>query len=65
MILVLAANTAYSDFPRLASIIARDRFLPRQFANQGDRLAFSNGILVLSAARGRSPRRLRRATRTR
>src|SRR4029453_17720549 len=37
-ILVLAANTAYADFPRLASIMARDRFLPRQFMNQGDRL---------------------------
>ena len=49
LILVLAANTAYADFPRLASIMARDRFLPRQFMNQGDRLAFSNGILVLSA----------------
>ena len=48
LILVLAANTAYADFPRLASIVARDRFLPRQFMNQGDRLAFSNGILVLS-----------------
>src|SRR4051812_17311557 len=48
MILVLAANTAYADFPRLSSIVARDRYLPRQFMNQGDRLAFSNGILVLS-----------------
>ncbi len=48
-ILVLAANTAYADFPRLASILARDRFLPRQLMNQGDRLAFSNGILGLSA----------------
>jgi len=48
LILVLAANTAYADFPRLASIVARDRFLPRQFMNQGDRLAFSNGILLLS-----------------
>ena len=45
LILVLAANTAYADFPRLASIVARDRFLPRQFTNQGDRLAFSNGII--------------------
>ena len=45
---MLAANTAYADFPRLASILARDRFLPRQFMNQGDRLAFSNGILILS-----------------
>ena len=51
-ILVLAANTAYADFPRLASIVARDRFLPRQFMNQGDRLAFSNGILILSALAG-------------
>ena len=48
LILVLAANTAYADFPRLASIVASDRFLPRQFTNQGDRLAFSNGILILS-----------------
>jgi len=47
-ILVLAANTAYADFPRLASILARDRFLPRQLMNQGDRLAFSNGIVGLS-----------------
>ncbi|HEY7286260.1 MAG TPA: APC family permease [Vicinamibacterales bacterium] len=49
LILVLAANTAYADFPRLASIVSRDGFLPRQFMNQGDRLAFSNGILVLSS----------------
>jgi amino acid transporter len=48
LILILAANTAYADFPRLASIVARDRFLPRQFMNQGDRLAFSNGIIILS-----------------
>src|SRR3954451_24023655 len=48
-ILVLAANTAYADFPRLASIVARDGYLPRQSANRGDRLAFSNGIVVLSA----------------
>ena len=52
LILVLAANTAYADFPRLASIVARDRFLPRQFMTQGDRLAFSNGILILSALAG-------------
>ena len=51
-ILVLAANTAYADFPRLASIVARDRFMPRQFMNQGDKLAFSNGIIALSAAAG-------------
>jgi amino acid transporter len=48
LILVLAANTAFADFPRLASIVSRDRYLPRQFMNQGDRLAFSNGIIVLS-----------------
>jgi len=48
LILVLAANTAYQDFPRLASVMARDRFLPRQFMTQGDRLAFSNGIVLLS-----------------
>ena len=48
LILVLAANTAYADFPRLASIVARDRYLPRQLMNQGDRLAFSNGIVGLS-----------------
>ena len=52
LILVLAANTAYADFPRLASIVARDRFLPRQFMNQGDRLAFSNGIVILSVLAG-------------
>ena len=51
-ILVLAANTAYADFPRLASIVARDRFMPRQFMNQGDKLAFSNGIVALSVAAG-------------
>ena len=45
-ILILAANTAYADFPRLSSIIARDGYLPRQFANRGDRLVFSNGIVV-------------------
>jgi len=52
LILVLAANTAYADFPRLASILARDRYLPRQFMNQGDRLAFSNGIVGLSLFAG-------------
>jgi amino acid transporter len=48
-ILVLAANTAYADFPRLASILARDGYLPHQFTNRGDRLVFSNGILFLAA----------------
>jgi amino acid transporter len=47
-ILTLAANTAYADFPRLSSIIARDGYLPRQFANRGDRLVFSNGIVSLA-----------------
>ena len=51
-ILILAANTAYADFPRLSSIIARDGFLPRQFANRGDRLVFSNGIIFLAVMAG-------------
>ena len=46
-ILVLAANTAYSDFPRLAYFLARDRFLPRQFTFRGDRLAYTTGIVTL------------------
>lgn len=50
LILVLAANTAFADFPRLASIVARDRYMPRQFMNLGDKLAFSNGIVALSIA---------------
>jgi len=49
-ILILAANTAYADFPRLAAIIGRDGYLPRQFANRGDRLVFSNGVLILAGA---------------
>ena len=48
LILVLAANTSFADFPRLSSLLARDRFVPRQFANLGERLVFSNGILVLA-----------------
>ena len=48
LILILAANTAYADFPRLASIIAKDGFLPRQFFNRGARLVFSNGVLFLA-----------------
>ena len=47
LILVLAANTAYADFPRLASLLARDDYAPKQLAFRGERLAFSNGILVL------------------
>lgn len=48
LILVLAANTSFADFPRLGSLLARDRFLPRQFATRGDKLVFSNGILMLA-----------------
>jgi amino acid transporter len=51
-ILVLAANTAYQGFPGLSSIIARDGYLPRQLANRGDKLVFSNGILFLALAAG-------------
>src|SRR5215216_3672987 len=51
-ILVLAANTAFADFPRLSSLLARDRFLPRQLANRGDRLVFSNGIVILAIFSG-------------
>jgi amino acid transporter len=47
-ILVLAANTAYQDFPRLSEILARHRLMPRQFRNRGDRLVFSNGIITLA-----------------
>ena len=48
LILVLAANTAFNGFPVLASILARDGYLPRQLHTRGDRLAFSNGILLLA-----------------
>jgi amino acid transporter len=51
-ILTLAANTAYAGFPRLSSIIAQDGYLPRQLANRGDRLVYSNGIVVLAALAG-------------
>jgi len=47
LILVLAANTSFADFPRLSSIMASDRYLPRQLSNRGDKLVFSNGILIL------------------
>ena len=50
LILVLAANTAFNGFPVLGSILAQDRYLPRQLHTRGDRLAFSNGILFLSGA---------------
>ncbi|HEX2370341.1 MAG TPA: APC family permease [Acidimicrobiia bacterium] len=52
LILVLAANTSYADFPRLASFHAGDRFLPRQLTRYGDRLVFSNGVLFLSIFAG-------------
>ncbi|HYL44437.1 MAG TPA: APC family permease [Ktedonobacteraceae bacterium] len=52
LILTLAANTSYSDFPRLASLLARDKFLPHQFAFRGDRLAFSIGITFLAILAG-------------
>jgi amino acid transporter len=48
LVLILAANTAFQDFPRLSSILAGDRFMPRQFVNRGDRLVFSNGIILLA-----------------
>ena len=50
LILILAANTSFQGFPRLSALLARDRFAPRQFSNLGDRLVFSNGMLVLAAA---------------
>ena len=52
LILVLAANTSFAGFPRLSSMLARDRFLPRQFASMGDRLVFSNGIIILAVFSG-------------
>jgi len=52
LVLVLAANTSFADFPRLSSILGRDGFLPRQMANRGDRLVFSNGIVFLGVISG-------------
>jgi len=52
LILLLAANTSFADFPRLASLLARDRFLPRQFSTRGDKLVFSNGIVILAIFAG-------------
>ncbi len=48
LLLVLAANTSFADFPRLSYFLARDGFLPRQFAYRGERLAFTTGIIALS-----------------
>jgi hypothetical protein len=50
LVLFLAANTSFNGFPPLGAILARDRFLPRQFAFRGDRLAYSNGIMILAVA---------------
>lgn len=52
LILVVAANTAYAGFPRLAALMGRDRYLPKQLASQGDRLVFSNGIIILTLMSG-------------
>jgi amino acid transporter len=52
LILAVAANTSFMDFPRLAAILARDGFLPRQLTGLGDRLVFTNGILILAVAGG-------------
>ncbi|MEM3527806.1 MAG: APC family permease, partial [Candidatus Bathyarchaeia archaeon] len=52
LILVVAANTSFADFPRIASILATDHFLPRQLANLGDRLVYANGIILLSLGTG-------------
>ena len=64
-ILVLAANTSYQGFPRLAALLARDRFFPRQFVNLGDRLVYSNGIVVLAGLASLADLGLRRERRTR
>ncbi|HXX75454.1 MAG TPA: APC family permease, partial [Nitrospiraceae bacterium] len=52
LILILAANSAFAGFPRLASLLARDGFMPHQMAMMGDRLVFSNGIIILGASSG-------------
>lgn len=52
LILIMAANTSFADFPRLSSLLSRDRFLPRPLATRGDRLVFSNGIIILAALSG-------------
>ena len=49
--LILAANTSFQGFPRLSALLAQDRFIARQFTNLGDRLVFSNGVVVLAGAR--------------
>ena len=49
-VLILAANTSFQGFPRLSALLARDRFIARQFTNLGDRLVYSNGVVVLAGA---------------
>ena len=56
LILSVAANTSFNGFPRLASVLAKDRYLPNQFVHLGDRLVFSNGIMILSLLTGLSDR---------
>ena len=63
LILFLAANTAFNGFPVLGSILAQDGYLPRQLHTRGDRLAFSNGIVLLAGRRDPADRRLRRRRR--
>ena len=62
LILVLAANTAFADFPRLANFHADDDFMPRQFTKRGHRLVFSNGIIALAVAAAMLGRRCSRPT---
>jgi amino acid transporter len=49
-VLILAANTSFQGFPRLSALLAKDRFIPRQFTNLGDRLVYSNGVVLLAGA---------------
>ena len=53
LVLILAANTAFNGFPLLGSVLAQDRFLPRQLHTRGDKLVYSNGILLLAGVRRR------------
>ena len=60
IVLILAANTSFQGFPRLSALLARDRFAPRQFTNLGDRLVFSNGMVVLATVAAAAALDLRR-----
>ena len=64
LILILAANTSFAAFPRLAAILAEDYFFPRNFAYRGDRLAYTAGIIVLAAVAAAAAHRASAATRT-